>query len=144
VPFSAFFPAGVADTTLVERLTREGNLRGLLRGAVLGLQSVMRRGSFALPQSVINATERFRKEADPLRGFIDERVESRHPNNAPFVPRTDFYNAYVSWAAVNGFHQMSASRFYESFTAAIVSACEFPVTNVRVRGINGFRGVCIN
>lgn len=144
VPFTAFFPAGVADPTLIDRLSREANLQGLLRMAVGGLQSVMRRGSFHLPHSVIKATERFKTEADPMRGFIGERVEFRHPNNAPFVARTDFYNGYTAWAAVNGFHQMSASRFYESFVAACVDSSEHPFIVRTNKGVNGYRGAVMN
>ena len=143
VPFSAFFPAGRADPALVDRLTSQANLQGLLRGAVSGLQAVMRRGSFALPPSVVSATRRFKMEADPMRGYIEERIESRHPNNAPFVPRTDIYNAYTTWATMNGFHLMSAQRFYESFIAACVDSNEHPVSELVMKGVRGFRGVVI-
>jgi P4 family phage/plasmid primase-like protien len=141
VPFTAFFPAGKANTGLIDRLTSVGNLQGLLRGAVGGLQSVMRRGSFDIPPSVSIATERFKMEADPLRGFIEERVVSKHPNNVTFVPRMDFYVAYTAWSSVNGFHQMSAQRFYESFLAAAVDALEYPIKIVMRDGTNGFKGI---
>lgn len=103
----------------------------------------MRRGSFAIPASVASATDRFKREADPMRGFIDERIEAVHPNSAPFVPRTDVYNGYTTWAAVNGFHQMSASRFYESFVAAATDS-GINVRSLTVRGVNGYRGFVIS
>lgn len=143
VPFTAFFPAGRADPVLIDRLTRQQSLQGLLRGAVGGLQQVMRRGAFDIPPSVARATERFKMEADPLRGFIEERVECKHPNTTSFISRTDVYNAYTTWAALNGFHQMSAQRFYESFGAAIVDVSEFPVKAITVRGIRGYRGISL-
>jgi phage/plasmid-associated DNA primase len=103
----------------------------------------MRRGRFSSPPSVASATERFKQEADPMRGFIDERTEFVHKNNAPFCPRTDVYMAYTTWAAVNGFHQMSAARFYESFAAACVGVSEHPF-RVAVRdGVRGYYGVVI-
>jgi putative DNA primase/helicase len=143
VPFSAFFPAGKADPSLVERLTRPEVLRGLLRGAVGGLQSVMRRGQFQLPPSVISATERFKTEADPMRGFIEERIECRHPNNAPFVARQDFYLAYSTWASINGFHVMSAQRFYESFVAAGTGVWEYPLRVITLHGTQGYKGIAL-
>jgi phage/plasmid-associated DNA primase len=103
----------------------------------------MRRGSFALPPSVISATDKFKREADPMRGFIDERVESKHPNNAPFIARTDIYNAYTTWATLNGFMQMSAQRFYESFMAAAVDTMEFPIKIAMRDGHRGFRGIVL-
>jgi putative DNA primase/helicase len=143
VPFSAFFPAGKADTLLIDRLTSQANLQGLLRGAVGGLQQVMRRGSFAIPPSVASATERFKMEADPLRGFIEERIKFHHPNDPQFTPRTELYAAYATWSAMNGFHQMSAQRFYESFNAAALDVSQFPVRVITLHGVNGYRGISL-
>lgn len=143
IPFSAFFPAGKADPTLIDRLTAPRTLQGLLRGAVGGLQQVMRRGAFAIPPSVASATERFKMEADPMRGFIEERIKFHHPNDPTFTARTEIYNAYAAWSAMNGFHQMSAQRFYESFVAAAVDVSQFPVKPVTVHGAQGFRGISL-
>ena len=140
VPFSRFFPAGRADVRLIDRLTTHAELQGLLRASVSGLQAVMRRGSFGIPASVANATERFKREADPMRGFIDERVE-RKPQE--FLSRTDFYNAYTTWAELNGFHQMSAQRFYESFVAACTSA-GYPLRTVTLHGIRGYKDIALS
>jgi len=140
VPFSAFFPAGKADTLLIDRLTSPRNLQGLLRGAVGGLQQVMRRGSFAIPPSVASATERFKMEADPMRGFIEERISFQ---GQAFTARTDIYTGYATWAAMNGFHQMSAQRFYESFNAACVDMNQLPVLATKLHGVIGYRGIAL-
>ena len=143
MPFNAFFPAGVADPTIIGRLSSQANLQGLLRQAVGGLQQVMRRGSFAIPASVRQATDRFKQEADPMRSFIDECIEARHPDNSPLIPRTDVYNRYTGWAALNGFHQMSASRFYESFVAAAID-CNINAQPRMYEGVRGYKGFVIN
>jgi putative DNA primase/helicase len=138
IPFTAFFPAGKADPTLIDRLTTPDELRGLLRRAVGGLQQVMRRGAFTLPPSVVNATEKFRREADPIRGFIDEKITVQ---DGAFIPRSDIYAEYVAWSAINGFHPMSAARFYESFVAAASHSIQI---KARVRhGVRGFVGIAI-
>lgn len=132
IPFTAFFPAGKADPTLIDRLTTPDELRGLLRRSVGGLQQVMRRGAFTIPPSVANATEKFRREADPIRGFIDEKISrDRHR----FIPRSDVYAEYVAWSTTNGFHPMSASRFYESFVTAVAGQMQ-----IWARTRNGTRG----
>jgi len=141
VPFSAFFPAGKADVALVHRLTSQGDLQGLLRSAVGGLQQVMRRGAFSAPASVADATRNFKMEADPIRGFIEERIVSKHPNDVVHVARTDIYMAYTTWSSLNGFHQMSAQRFYETFVAACVDALTYPVREVTISGVRGFKGI---
>lgn len=140
VPFTAFFPAGVADPTLIARLTLRSELRGLLRAAVGGLQQVMRRGRFSQPASVVDATERFRIESDPMQGFIEDRV--RFDTHAR-VHRSDLYNAYTGWAALNGFAPMSAQRFYEEFTRAAISISNTPVAMVKRDGERVFNGVVL-
>jgi P4 family phage/plasmid primase-like protien len=140
VPFSAFFPAGVADPTLIHRLTAQRELQGLLRYAVGGLQQVMRRGKFTLPASVEKATERFKMEADPMRGFIEERIT--FDGNA-FTARSDVYGIYSAYAALNGFHQMSASRFYESFVTASTDMSKQPIRPAVLHGIRGYRGLSV-
>jgi phage/plasmid-associated DNA primase len=143
VPFTAFFPAGVADPTLIARLTGRGELRGLLRAAVGGLQQVMRRGRFDLPASVVEATERFKQEADPMRAFIEERVSFHHAHDPRFTERAELYLAYSAWSAVNGFQAMSASRFYESFIAAAVDSSQHPVSSVFRQGVRGYKGISV-
>jgi len=142
VPFSAFFPAGVANPLIIDRLTRQGSLQGLLRGAVGGLQQVMRRGRFTLPPSVTTATERFRNEADPLRAFMEDRVSFHREYEGAFTARADVYGAYTAWAVLNGFHQMSAARFYESFVAGSIDMA-YPITPHMRNGVRGYRGITI-
>lgn len=100
---------------------------------------MLRRGAFTMPASVVKATERFRREADPMQGFIEERVR-----NEPevFTPRTELYTAYTAWAGVNGFHSMSAGRFYEAFTAAALTAELRPRITTN-GGVRGYRGIGI-
>jgi putative DNA primase/helicase len=136
VPFSAFFPAGKADPDLINVLTSVRELQGLLRRAVGGLQSVMRRGAFTLPPSVVNATDKFRREADPIRGYIDERIR-QDPHK--FTPRSDVYGDYAAWCGVNGFHAMSASRFYEAFITA--ASASIRIKQRIHKGIRGFVGI---
>lgn len=143
VPFNAFFPAGRADTTLIDRLCAPESLRGLLRASVTGLQAVMRRGQFSLPASVLTATERFKMEADPMRGFIEERITETSAHKS-FTPRQDVYLAYTAWAMVNGFHQMSAHRFYEAFLAAASSVMEQPIRATALGGVRGYRYIIVN
>lgn len=138
VPFTAFFPAGVADPTLINRLTSESELQGLLRYAVGGLQTVMRRGKFSIPKSVEEATQRFRNEADPMRAFIEECVRFVHEG---FTARTEVYARYASWAVTNGFHAMSAGRFYEGFGMAGADMATVPFRPTAMDGTRGYRGM---
>jgi len=141
VPFTAFFPAGVADPDLISRLTSERALQGLLRHAVGGLQQVLRRGKFRIPPSVISATKHFRMVADPMRSFVDECVTAVDHESSLFVPRADVYQAYSVWSGVNGFHTFSASKFYEQFATTVAEVTNNPIKVVRVQGVSGYRRI---
>ena len=79
-------------------------------------------------------------EADPMRGFIQEAIAwDAHV----FTPRTDVYTAYCAYAAVNGFHQMSASRFYEGFMSAATDMSNTGIKPVTVDGYPGYRGLTV-
>lgn len=138
VPFTAFFPAGVASPDLIHVLSRQSELQGLLRASVSGLRNVMRRGSFSLPPSVVRATDKFKREADPMRGFIDERMRF---DEKAWSARTDLYLAYTTWCSLSGFSPMSNQRFYESFTAAAVDMSQHPIVHTKRKGVYGFRGI---
>lgn len=76
-----------------------------------------------------------------MRGFIEECITTHHENEGVFTGRTDIYMAYTSWASMNGFHQMSAQRFYESFVAAMVDVSKYPVTAVMINGVRGYKNI---
>lgn len=141
IPFTAFFPAGVADPSLITRLTRPEELQGLLRMAVGGLQQVMQRGRFVQPKSVAAATRKFRDDADPLRSFIKDNVS--FDDDRAFTNRTEIYSAYAAWCVMNGFRAMSAQRFYESFDMAVTSLTDNPVECKTRRGYQGYKGVSL-
>lgn len=142
VPFSAFFPAGKADPGLIGRLTTPEELRGLLRGSIGGLQQVMRRGAFTLPKAVREATARFKNEADPVRGFVEERV-AYDGRRTVWLPRADVYGAYAAWAVTNGFHAMSAVKFYESFSMAVTDMFDTQLGESKRMGTRGFYNIVI-
>lgn len=139
MPFSAFFPAGVADPALIGRLSTQGNLQGLLRYSVAGLCQVLRRGRFTLPESVVRATSKFREEADPLRSFVHDRLSA----GVGFTPRTDVYASYAMWAASNGYSQLNAHRFYEQLLSAMDQARLNVQPAVR-DGKRGFKNIVVH
>jgi putative DNA primase/helicase len=141
IPFTGFYPAGKADTSLIHRLTAPQELQGLLRASVAGLQALLNRGAFRMPDSVKAATDHFRKEADPIRGYISERLREV-PDYKSWTGRTEIYADYVAWAGTNGFSQMSNSRFYEQLNAAMPDALPRAIPVLR-DGYPGYRTITI-
>ena len=142
IPFTGFYPAGKADTGLIHKLTSPTEMQGLLRASVAGLQQLLNRGAFRMPESVRKATEHFRIEADPIRGFISDRITVANDTKA-WLSRAEIYSDYVAWAGTNGFSQMSSSRFIEQFNAALPELLPYSIP-VRRDGYPGYRNTRLN
>ena len=138
LPFLRFFAPGKADVDMTAKLTSAEELRGLLVVAVAGLQRVMARRAFDLPSAVSEATQGFRRSADPIRSFLAEHVESAHDY---FQPRTPIYDGYRTWTRANGYEHVTASEFYEQLVEVAQEICgSRPGVSAR-NGDRGFRHI---
>ena len=82
-------------------------------------------------------------EADPMRGFIEERITFHRAGDDLFTPRTDIYGAYSAWAALNGFSAMSAQRFYEALVMVATDMSQHPIRTSAQNGVRGFVGISL-
>lgn len=138
VPFTGYFPSGVADTGLMERLTKPDELAGLLVLAVAGLRRLMQRGHFELPGAVEQATTAFRRAADPVRAFLHESTKGEYNG---WMPRTELFDAYKRWADDNGYKPMGAATFYERASEAGEDVFGYPLGQKGRHGVRGFAGL---
>jgi putative DNA primase/helicase len=127
VPFIGHFPPGKADPRIEDRLHAE--LPGVLARAVMGLTTLMARGGFDPPESVIEATADYRRRADPVRLFLAERIEVDAGANES---RTTVHTAYSNWAVTNGYRPLAAGRFYDRFMRACPTCGEKVINGVRM------------
>lgn len=88
----------------------EGELPGIGRWAVEGLQRLMARGHFEPPASVLEAGEEYRKEIDSVAGWLDgmEAYESGAPERGLVLH--SMYKAYCDEAGVGA---VAAMKFYK-------------------------------
>lgn len=138
VPFTSYFPPGVADPGLTGRLTKPEELAGLLVLAVAGLRRLMERGHFELPAVVEQATAEFRRAADPVRSFLHEKTKGDYD---AWMPRTDLFGAYTAWADDNGYKPMGAATFYERAAEAGEDVFGHPLGTKGRKGVRGFAGI---
>jgi putative DNA primase/helicase len=94
IPFLRQFKSDEADKDLAYKLQAEAP--GILNWLLVGWLEYQRRGLEPTPTIVLNATEDYKVESDPLAQFIVDRclIEESHT-----VRASDLYTAYVNWAA---------------------------------------------
>ena len=96
IPFLQQFKGQAEDKNLVARLEEE--LPGILAWAVRGAVAWHKRG-LEPPAAVLNATESYRTESDPIAQFLEEQCVLE---DGCVTPATVAYKAYTAWAAEQG------------------------------------------
>lgn len=90
-------------------------LPGILNLAVAGLQRLAKRGKFKEPQSIRDLLAEFRSAADVVATWLDDddRVVKHGDNVTARESRHTLYVRFRTWAADNGYTNMSSATFYE-------------------------------
>jgi P4 family phage/plasmid primase-like protien len=125
--------AGIADLILRD----EYDL--FLAWAIEGASRLIRNGKFTLPKSSIEALEKWTRDTDPVRAWIEARVRpTPNPKRDAGYTRTAIFQLFESWAVENGHRKdrlpKSAEfidRLAEDFPE-VLRRCE---QDRRVRGI---------
>jgi len=96
------------DPRLIEKLTTEAELEGLLVKAVSGLNRLMERGKFKLPPSVQAARREYRERLDTVEAFLSEECIL---SPQAWIARPELYGKYQKWATDGGRPPVSAIVF---------------------------------
>ncbi len=115
IPFDHEFKEGVdLDRTLFTRIVAN-ELPGVLRRALEGLERIRKRGRFKIPDDVRAATEEWLEAANPLKGYVAERL-TQSPRTT--TPLRDIYEDYVRWTQENN---ITYRKQFKSFKQDLVS-----------------------
>ena len=111
IPFGRRFTEDEKDLDLFSRIWAQ-ELPGVLNRALAGYKRLIGRGiKFKRPEAVMEATQRWIQQANPLPAFV-ESCCSRRPDGRYLVQ--DFYGAYSEWTQEMGYtltqNRMSVSR----------------------------------
>jgi putative DNA primase/helicase len=106
IPFNREFTEDERIKDLKEKLELE--LSGIFNWCMAGLRRLRSRGKFTEPSQVQNATAKYRKEANPVRLFIDQECDVGKQYD---VASSVLYAQYKDWCYANGFKHRSSQRF---------------------------------
>lgn len=111
IPFPNKFGEGgqQSDPNIMNKLTTEEELSGLLNLALLGLQRLEANGAFTENETTKEAIKRYRIEIDNVATFIEECCTIKE---AASVERTGIYKKYTAWCIESGYKALGKSKFF--------------------------------
>jgi putative DNA primase/helicase len=99
------------DPHLTAKLTTAAELKGLLVKAVRGLQRLMARNRFEIPESAKRAGESYKDRVDTVRAFLKEYCEE---DLSWRINRALLYDIYAAWVKQGHRHPRARDNFLES------------------------------
>jgi putative DNA primase/helicase len=105
IPFTVTIPAHKRDKQLRQKLMAEAP--GILAWAVRGCLAWQQEG-LKEPDTVRKAIGAYRREMDPVYGFLKARCLTDAKAKEPFA---ELYNAYCQWCTANGKTVTSSHEF---------------------------------
>lgn len=82
------------DPDLPDKLINEESMSGLLNWAIEGLERIQEQDGFSKTKSRAEIEEKWIRETDSLRAFVDEAVEK---DSDSFITKEKFYQVYCEW-----------------------------------------------
>lgn len=105
IPWGVTVPEERRDKHLIDKLKREGS--GILNRILDGLREWIDTG-LMVPEKVVEATEIYRSDSDPLGRFLDICTVSIAGQR---VQSSELYRLFCAWAKVNGEREWSSTGF---------------------------------
>ncbi|MHC1572517.1 MAG: hypothetical protein ACXQTL_07210, partial [Methanosarcinales archaeon] len=94
LPFMHQFDGKSADPKILEKITTQEELSGLLNLAIKALQELLERGEFTQSEHTRSATNDFHEQIDHLDVFISERIKR---DSASCLTRDELRDGYIEW-----------------------------------------------
>lgn len=121
IPFLNKFGKGgqKADPNIMDKLTTEQELSGLLNLALEGLERLEKQGHFTANKTTDEAVEQYKKEIDNVETFLEECCIVK---DDAFTDKQRMYDEYSRWCFESGYKALGKYKFYnriENKTSAV-------------------------
>jgi len=141
IDFPHQFTDDQKDLNILERLTTDVELSGLLNLALDGLDRVLRNRSFSYDKSVEETTEYYLRAADPVYAFLQDVCET---SPSDWVSKDALYEIFAAYSEANNIPVLKPNAFARSLqnqTAVRVSSTRPAVDGKRVTAWQGLKCV---
>ncbi|KZR57496.1 phage/plasmid primase, P4 family [Pseudobacillus badius] len=112
VPFPNKFGEGglKRDPYIMQKISTEEELSGLLNMALKGLQRLEECGGFSENETTKQALEQYEREADTLLSFIEEECVI---DEKASVSKNDLFYIYGDWCRESNYKPLGRNKFYK-------------------------------
>jgi putative DNA primase/helicase len=126
-----------ANPNLLEELTTEDELSGLLNLAIRGLQRLLKNSKFSYNKTTEDIADEYRILSDPLYEFINECCSLDFEYT---IPKTELYEAYINYCRSNKKTPTTQNKF-SRLIPTIINVIEVTpeINKKRVKSWKGLR-----
>lgn len=110
INFPNSFKGKEADKKLLEKLTTEEELSGLLNLALEGLNNLINRGEFSKVDTLEETRERYIRMSDSVKAFILDHIEESPED---WVIKKEIYSKYCEYCRNKNYPVISNSTFHQ-------------------------------
>ena len=105
-------PQEEQDPRLLEKLTTDTELSGILNWALVGLRRCLERGRLEEPTDIQERRDLYQNMSDPVNGFYNDYIEEERE---AFEIKQDVLTAFYEYCKTKGFVPLSERKFIERF-----------------------------
>jgi P4 family phage/plasmid primase-like protien len=95
ISFPNTFDGDKCDHDILNKITTEQELSGLLNWSLQGLKRLLANGKFSYGKTVEDVQTQYKTLSDPIYAFCAEHLTSKEGER---LPKADVYEKYVTWA----------------------------------------------
>jgi len=139
INFSNKFDGDKADVAILDKLTNESELSGLLNIALKGLKRLLNRHRYSYEPSPDEVAEKYRKSANVTFAFIENMCE---PDADAWISKDDLYDAFANYCNKQNLSPLgkeSFGRTLKDVNNAHVKSRQRRVDGVKAWGWEGIR-----
>jgi P4 family phage/plasmid primase-like protien len=109
--FDRVFMGEERDTILIEKLTTDGELSGLLNLALIALRQLIKDNGFIYTDDIQTVEREYNLNANTIEGFLTEKCSMNTSDRESFGICRDIYHAYVLYCKENKITPLSDNSF---------------------------------
>lgn len=98
ISFPNTFTGKKCDKDLLDKLSSENELSGLLNWGLEGLKRLLTQGDFTYNKSVDEVTEQYKKLSDPEYAFVKENIKCM---DGVYISKDEVWQRYTDWCKTN-------------------------------------------